>query len=248
MSHTVAARVKPAEADAPHTDPSTADRTITYPLLGGGFLAAPCPSWCTTDHSDDAEQGIIPGDLLHQGDEMSLPFELADGTTIKVLAVRIEQYPFAHDGESDRVHASLVPSDGDGESTGYLSAAELQAEIRRTSKHLLNLSHLAEQLAEARVEQHTAFHASRGREADGMWGGLSRDDVATMPVWYLLRVFRATVIEVDSPDETVLVEHLLANPDGTHTLNLDRRLTQIMREQSVRQLLANRLSGLRGTR
>ncbi|GAA3255885.1 DUF6907 domain-containing protein [Streptomyces lavendulae] len=234
----------PIEVDAPRTEPRTGDLTVTYPLLGGGFLAAPCPSWCTTDHSDDAEHGINPGDLLHQGDELALPFTLADGSTISVLAVRIEQYPYAHDGDSDRVHAALVPSADDGESTGYLSAAELQAEISRVSGHLQALRHLAEELAEARVEEHTAYFTSLGETPEGRWGSLTRDDVATMPIWYLLKVFRATIEEVDSPDRTI-VEHLLAHPDGTHTVKLDRRLTQIMREQSTRALLANRLQAAR---
>lgn len=227
------------------TDASTPDRTVTYPLLRGGFLAAPCPSWCTVDHSDDAEQGIHPGDLLHQGDEVALSFDLADGTSTRVLCVRIEQYPFANDGESDRPHASLVPADDDGESTGYLSAAELKAEIRRAETHLYKLRQLAERLAEARVEEHSAYYASLGRDSAGMWAGLSRDDVAAMPVWYLLKAFAVTVVEVDNPDKTILVEELTAHRDGSHTLHLDRALTQIMREQATRRLLANRLEGAR---
>ncbi|MFF3617712.1 DUF6907 domain-containing protein [Streptomyces sp. NPDC002467] len=245
MSNTVAARVKPAEGDAPQTAPQTNDRTITYPLVGGGFLAAPCPSWCTSDHSDDVERGIHPGELLHQGDEVALAFELPDGTSTRVLAVRIEQYPFAHDGESDRPHACLVPSEDDGECTGYLSAMDLNAEIRRAEKHLFQLRKLSERLAEAAVEEHAGRHqslAALDRKPNvGTWMSLRLDDVATMPVHYLLKAFAATVVEVDSPDEGALVEHLLAHPDGTHTLNLDRRLTQVMREQSTRQLLANRL-------
>ncbi|MFJ7207493.1 DUF6907 domain-containing protein [Streptomyces sp. NPDC098789] len=230
---------QPAAADRESLKPA-AGRTITYPLVGGGFLTAPCPSWCTVDHSDDAEHGIAPGELLHQGDKLSLPFELADGSTIEVLSVRIEQYPYAHDGESDRVHAALVPSEDDGEQTGYLSAAELQAEIQRTYAYLASLGRLAEQLAEARTEQHAAFYNARGLAVEGAWHGLSPDDVETMPLPYLLRVFRATVVGLDSPDET-LVNHLLAHPDGTHTVNVDRRLTSLMRERAIRQLLANRL-------
>ncbi|MEU4950005.1 DUF6907 domain-containing protein [Streptomyces lavendulae] len=235
------------------TEASPVDRMVTYPLIGGGFLAAQCPSWCTADHSDDAEHGIHPGDLLHQGDEVALTFDLQDGTKTRVLAVRIEQYPFAHDGASDRPHASLVPVDDDGESTGYLSAMELNEEIIRARRHLLELQKLSERLAEAAVEEHFGRHQSLAQlnrtfpmsGQAGTWMSLRHDDVATMPVHYLLKAFAATVVEVDSPDETVLVEHLLSHPDGTHTVNLDRRLTQIMREQSTRTLLANRLGQAR---
>ncbi|MEU6312360.1 hypothetical protein [Streptomyces sp. NPDC047014] len=245
MSNTVAARVKPAEADAPAAAPQTNDRTITIPLAGGGFMAVPCPSWCVLDHADDIERGLFPGELQHHGDKVSLPFTLADGTTIQLLCVRIEQWPYANDGDSDRPHAALVPSEGDGESTGYLTAAELHAEIRRVRSHLVKLGRLAERLAEARTEQHAAYYASRGMAPEGKWSGLVHDDVATMPVWYLLRVFEATVVEVDSPDPEVYVENAVVNADGSMTLNFDRRLTQFQREQSTRQLLANRLSSHR---
>ncbi|MFC8491202.1 DUF6907 domain-containing protein [Streptomyces sp. NPDC057235] len=212
------------------------DRTVTVPLHVGGFLTFECPAWCTASHSEDIERGIYnPSELSHDGAEVSV--ELADfsGETTQLLAASIRQYPFS--SEENRPYMALLPHAGNGESMGYLTAAEVNETIDRIEAHLVVLRKMSAQLAEATAEHHRQVSGGRS----GRWASLLSDDVKTMPVGYLLEVFGARVVEGDGVEGLATME-----PEGEgFVITLDRVLTQLMRETRVRRLLLQQIGGQR---
>lgn len=246
MSKTVPSSVKPSGGLVLPAIPSqpapvapATDRTLTYPLQSGGFLAVPCPAWCTKDHEQDLE-GIHPADLCHEGDQISLSYRTMEGEETTLLAARIAQYPFALGDGSERPHMELMPAADDGESLGYLSAVEVHREIRRLERHLVAMQELAEKLAEACADSHAAYHRSLtelGRKPAPTWVSLRAEDVETMPVHYLLEAFDASVVEVE-PDEVGIDGEISSVHPGDIVILLRRDLTQPLRERAVRRLLA----------
>ncbi|MER5312889.1 PE-PGRS family protein [Streptomyces sp. NPDC002773] len=215
---------------------SAEDRTITVPLRVGGFLTFECPEWCTSDHSEDIESGVYnPSELSHDGAEVSV--ELADfsGETTQILAASIRQYPFS--SEENRPYMAVLPHAGNGESMGYLTAAEVNETIARVEAHLVALREMSEKLAEATAEYHRQVSAGRSTR----WTSLLSDDVRTMPIGYLLEAFGARVVEGDGVEGLATME-----PEGDgFVITLDRVLTQLMRETRVRALLLQRIGGRR---
>ncbi|MEV5611526.1 hypothetical protein [Streptomyces sp. NPDC052225] len=214
------------------------DRTITYPLRNGSFLAHRCPDFCTADHESDLDGMLMPADLYHEGDAISLDFDTIEGSRQPVLVARIRQYPFAHDG-SEVPHMELVPEGDSGESTGCLSPVDFQAEIGRVQRHLAKLLHLNEQLAQARAEAHAEWMAAPGPNGRSRapWLSIDDDDVKTMPVDYLVRVFGVTVVEVD--DDSRRADHLaiVSGPFGDMTVSFLRSVPQVVREELLREEL-----------
>lgn len=254
MSKTVPSYVKPSGAPllpsiptqpAPVKAAPKADRTLTYPLHRGGFLAVACPSWCTKGHEDDLS-GIHPADLCHEGDEISLSYTTNEGEQATILAARITQFPFSNAGDgSEKPHMAFLPEKGTGETLGYQTAADVYREIRRLEKHLTALQGLAEQLAEAGAEDHAAYHEGLrelGRPVRDRAASLRAGDVETMPVHYLLDVFGAAVVEVE-PDEVGIDGEISSVHPGDIVILLRRDLTQPLRERAVRRLLGDVFRG-----
>ncbi|WP_069627138.1 DUF6907 domain-containing protein [Streptomyces niveus] len=251
MKNTVQKQVKastaPAVEPAPKPAPA-ADRHLTYPLIGGGFLSAVCPSWCTSDHESEL-QGMQPSDLCHEGDEISLSFTTQDGETDTILAARIQQYPFSTDDGSDKPHMALMADAGSGEILGYQTVSQVMQTIRATRNHLVELQGLAERLADATVEEHAAYHRSldeQGNGAGNRWLSLTNDEIRTMPIPYLLDVFAAGVIECDTDEVPIEGEVDSIHRDDI-VIRLPRILPQLMRERAVRNLLAAHAARYRAT-
>jgi hypothetical protein len=240
---TILAQPSVASTETPAVDDqrptiTTEPRTLTYQLYGGGSLRVPCPAWCTSDHESDLNGQLHPVDLCHEGDEIAISFTTGEGTTERILAARITQYPFCTEGDdSERPHMALMPVKGSGETLGYQSAGEVYAEIQRVRKHLLQLQQLTEQLAEARAEDHAAVHRGASRPT---WMSLRPDDVQTMPIQYVLKAFDAGVVDLE-PDEVGIDGEISSVYEGDIVILLRRDLPQPMREQAIRKLLLGKL-------
>ncbi|MFF3912704.1 DUF6907 domain-containing protein [Streptomyces sp. NPDC001852] len=204
-------------------------RTISYPLRTGGSLTSTCPSWCTTDHSDDVARGINPGDLLHQGDAVSLDYGV-DGVEQSILQARIAAWPFDADGETTP-YVELVPEGRTGVGRICTSPLELAEEIRRVRGHLRALEELADRLAEAQADDHARDH--RGDLTP--WTSLSHTDLLSMPIAYLLRVFGVTVQESAEIGDKVSV--VLGGEPGDMLLLVHPSLAQHVREDETRTAL-----------
>lgn len=239
MQDTVAVTPETFTAQEPATVP---DRTITYPLRNGSILAHACPDWCVVDHERDLDGLLMPEDLRHEGKAAALEFDTIEGSHEQVLDARIVQYPFAGDG-SEQPHMELMPEAGSGESTGFLSAAEFNAEIRRAQRHLTSLLHLSEQLAAARAVAHERWVASPELRTGSSqpWLSIDNGDIETMPVDYLLRVFGVKVVEVDDDSRPADQLAVLSGKPGAMTLSFKWCVPQVMREQLTRaELLKTR--------
>lgn len=211
-------------------------RTITYPIRGGGSLTHTCPTWCTSDHSDDVARGIDPDNLYHQGDAVSLDYH-ADGVSLTALVGRIAQWPF--DPEDGTPYIELTPEGGTGATLTYSNRLELAEEIRRVQGHLRDLLALGEQLSEARAETHAAH--TQGERAP--WLTLSRIDVQSLPIAYLLRVFGVTVVEEDMGAKVAVV---LGGEPGDMLMTVQPGLPQVQREDKARQALLSWYEGRTG--
>ncbi|MEU9258563.1 PE-PGRS family protein [Streptomyces sp. NPDC048212] len=213
---------EPCDADG---NPIVEDRSITYPLLAGGFLVDECPTWCTLDHADDIERGLAsPEDLVHEGDQLALTFPTSQRG---LLSASIRQWPHDtdHDG-SNLPHIALMPDADSGDDLGYLTPAALNTEIQRVRRHLVELQKLAEQVAALRADTH---------QRSG--GALEEDDILSMPLPYLLTVFGARVVEGD-PEGFGDVRHsFILGKEGDWQVLISRELTQCLREDLVRQTL-----------
>lgn len=226
---------------------ATSDRTISYPLRHGGLLVAQCPDWCVLDHESDLDGRLEPTDLCHEGAPVTLEFATVEGTTARLLDARIAQYPFAGDG-TERPYMALVPDANAGESSGWLSPGEFNSEIRRVEEHLAQLRALGVQLAEARADDHAQFTDHEWfRDGQGQpWLSIENDDIETMPVAYLLRVFGVTVVEVDADFRPADQLAVLSGPPGAMTLSFLRSVPQATRERLVRERLLESRGGRRG--
>lgn len=204
-------------------------RTISYPLKTGGSLTSTCPAWCTSDHSEDVARGITPGDLLHQGDAVSLDYGV-DGSEQSILQARIAAWPFDEDGETTP-YVELVPEGRTGVGRICASPLELSEEIRRVRGHLRALEELAEQLATAQADDHARDH--RGDLTP--WASLTRTDLLSMPIAYLLRVFGVTVQESEEIGAKVSV--VLGGEPGDMLLLVHPNVAQHVREDETRTAL-----------
>ncbi len=177
----------------------------------------------------------MPEDLRHEGKAAALEFDTIEGSHEQVLDARIVQYPFAGDG-SEQPHMELMPEAGSGGSTGYLSASEFNAEIRRAQRHLTSLLHLSEQLAAARAVAHEHWVASPALRTGSSqpWLSIDNGDIETMPVDYLLRVFGVKVVEVDDDSRPADQLAVLSGKPGAMTLSFKWCVPQVMREQLTR--------------
>ncbi|MFF2437937.1 DUF6907 domain-containing protein [Streptomyces sp. NPDC058107] len=209
------------------------DRTIAYPLRGGGILVEACPSWCVKDHADEIEHGIYAADLTHEGEEVSLGFTTTEGERDVVLAARITQWPHSDADGSEAPHMALLPVAGSGETLGYLTPDQVDTEIRRVEKHLQALRALNEQLVEARAadwDKHSAALET-----------LTTSDIEGMPIPALLQAFGLSVIEVgEMPHE---VQGFLDRTGEKPVVYLLRSLPQSARADVVRKLLVSIVEG-----
>ncbi|MFF4836554.1 DUF6907 domain-containing protein [Streptomyces sp. NPDC001315] len=212
----------PATEQASAVEP----RTITYPLKTGGSLTSTCPSWCTADHSDDVARGIDPADLSHQGDVVGLDYTV-DGLEQSVLQGRIVQWPF--DADDGRPYVELVPEGRTGAGVILSSPLELSEEIRRVRGHLRALEELADQLGEAQATDHAAN--TRGDLTP--WVSLTRTDLLSMPVAYLLKAFGVTVVETEDTGRQALVA--LHGDPGAMELRVKPDVPQHLREDETRR-------------
>lgn len=209
--------------------PAVEPRTISYPLRTGGFLTSTCPAWCTYDHSDDVARGIDPADLLHQGDAVSLDYGV-DGGEQSILQARIAAWPFDEDGDT-APYVELVPEGRTGAGRICDSPLELTEEIRRVRGHLRALEELAARLGEAQADDHARDH--RGDLTP--WASLSRTDLLSMPIAYLLRVFGVTVQESEKIGDKVSV--VLGGEPGDMLLLVHPSVPQHVREDETRTAL-----------
>ncbi|MEU2859930.1 hypothetical protein ABZ672_16325 [Streptomyces mirabilis] len=227
MSNTVAVTPETFTAQEPASVP---DRMVTYPLRKGGFLAAECPDWCTTDHSDDIEFGLTsPEDLQHMGDAINLGFGV-DGGRDTILEARMVQWPFAPEGES-APYIDLVPEASTGEGMTCYSRLELDEQIRRVRSHLGNLIRLGDQLAEAQAVD----HATRSQKSSVPWESLTRTDLLSLPIAYLLRAFGVTVVEVEDTGRKAVLA--LYGEPGAMELRVYPDVPQQLREDETRRAL-----------
>lgn len=236
MTTTVSTNVNPA------TEAPTANRTLTYPLLGGGIITATCPDWCTNSHENDLRAtGIDPSDIHHTSDEATLDFTLYGGERVGVLAAVIAQDPFSG-REISKPRIVFCPISGDEPvQEEYLTAHAFGEVIDQLQAHVDKLRRLQERLAQACADEHTRYYAwldkAGNTAAKGTWQGLRVDDVKSMPLPYLLGVFGAVVIE-DAPEDFTPTEAAYLNGyPGDLKIRLDRSLPQAAREAVVRDLL-----------
>ncbi|MFD3521655.1 DUF6907 domain-containing protein [Streptomyces sp. NPDC058653] len=249
VPNSIVAAVEAAEKPSPEiaepaTIPRPANRTLTYPLLGGGVLSAPCPSWCTADHESDVETGLYPAALQHTGDEISLDFTTEDGGTETILAARISQWPFDDECGDGKPHMELMPV-GPGESLGYQTVSQVRETIARVRAHLTKLERQVDLLADATAEEHTSYHRSLDElgniSPSPRWVSLTAEDLRSMPVSYLLAAFEAKVVEVETLPDGYWGR--LDRIDGQLEVKLLRSLTQAERASTVRNVLSDFAGG-----
>ncbi|MFE7648654.1 DUF6907 domain-containing protein [Streptomyces phaeoluteigriseus] len=213
--------------------PALSDRTVTYPLLGGGFVSVECPAWCADDHARDIEHGLAsPADLQHEGAPISLSFDAVDGERETILAARLVQWPFDADGDS-APYIDLTPEASTAESLICRNRIELDEQIRKVRVHLNALIRLGDQLAVAQADD----HAAHTQDAAEPWASLSRDDVQSMPIAYLLRVFRVQVVETEQIGRKAIVA--LYGQPGAMELRVLPDVPQMLREDQARHALLN---------
>ncbi|MFF2511702.1 DUF6907 domain-containing protein [Streptomyces sp. NPDC058086] len=225
MQDTVAVTPETFTAQEPASVP---DRMVTYPLRAGGFIATECPTWCTTDHSDDIESGIAPVDLLHQGDKVHLGYGI-DGLKQSILEARIQQYPF--DDDQPHPYVEFVPEGGTGVALYCHDRLELDEQIRRVRAHLDDLIRLGDRLAEAQAVD----HATQSRDSATPWALLDRTDLQSLPIAYLLRVFGVTVVEVEDTGRKALLA--LYGEPGAMEIRVYPDVPQHLREDETRRAL-----------
>ncbi|MEU3835608.1 DUF6907 domain-containing protein [Streptomyces microflavus] len=221
------APVTPPATEPTPTVPVVEPQPITYVLSTGGVLVETCPSWCVLDHADDIE-GIYAEDLVHEGAEIQLRTNTIEGSRVSILAARITQWPHSTDGNgSEAPYMALRPEASMGESLGYSTPEDVEAEIARTEAHLRDLRDLNARLVDARAE-YDRRQALRPEN-------LTVDDVRTLPVAVLLKAFGLKVFEVGGMPDNTLV--WLDRGGDQPAFYMDRSLTQADRETAVRQCL-----------
>lgn len=207
-----------------HAEP----RTLTYPIKSGGSITQTCPSWCTYDHSDDVALGIEPGNLYHHGDKTSLGYH-ADGVDLSILDARLVQWPF--DSGEDAPYVELAPEGSTGVSLQLADPLMVNEQIRKVRGHLRALEELGDQLAQAQAD----YHARRTSRAKEPWNSLTRTDLQTMPIAYLLKVFGVTVVE--SEEIGPKVSMVLGGEPGDMLLMVQPDMPQHAREDETRAAL-----------
>jgi len=227
MSNETIANASTEQAPAAVEEP----RTITYPIKTGGSLTSTCPAWCTADHTQDVAAGLTePGNLFHQGDAVSLSYEAQGVVEQRILEARIGQWPFS---EYDRApYVELVPESRTGVGLLLSSRLELDDEIRKVRAHLNALIELGDQLAQAQADDHNRHT----HDCATAWQSLSRTDLQSLPIGYLLKVFGVTVVETEDTGRKA-VAALYGEP-GAMELRIKPEMSQYMREDQARgQLL-----------
>jgi hypothetical protein len=213
--------------------PAVEPQTLTYPLKSGGSITVSCPDWCADDHARDIEMGLShPSDLQHEGAPISLSFDDVDGERETILAARLVQWPFSTDGDT-APYIDLTPEASTAESLICRNRLELDDQIRRVRAHLNELIRLGDRLAEAQADDHARLVAARG--TDKPWLSLSRDDLRTMPIAYLLRAFGVRVVETEDIGRKAVVA--LYGEPGAMELRVLPDLSQHLREDQTRQAL-----------
>ncbi|EGE43166.1 hypothetical protein GTY83_19020 [Streptomyces sp. SID4928] len=207
--------------------PNAEPQPITYALRTGGVLVETCPSWCVLDHASDIE-GIYAEDLVHEGAEIQLRTNTIEGSRVSILAAQIMQWPFSTDGNgSEAPYMALRPEASMGESLGYSTPEDVEAEIRRAEAHLGALRALNARLVDARAE----YEHRRGLRPEN----LTADDVRSLPVPVLLRAFGLKVVEFGEMPHGVQV--WLDRTGSEPAVYLLRSLPQSARESLVRECL-----------
>ncbi|MCX4573102.1 hypothetical protein OHB41_07865 [Streptomyces sp. NBC_01571] len=231
MANHAIAQHAAALAGIPTQKPAAeSDRTVTYRLRSGGFLAHACPAWCTFDHSDEAEVGLTsPEDLQHMGDAINLGFDV-DGGRDTILEARLVQWPFAPEGDS-APHIDFVPEASTGESMICRSRLELNDQIRRVRAHLGALVRLGDRLSDAQA----ADHATNTQFAHEPWLSLGSDELATLPIAYLLKVFGITVVETEDTGRRAVLA--LYGEPGAMEVRVYPDVSQQLREDETRRAL-----------
>lgn len=207
---------------------STPDRTITYPLKGGGSITVGCPTWCTTDHADDVAKGIHPTDLLHQGKQIGLDYA-PDGVEVSILQARIVQWPFSDDMDSVP-HIEFTPEASTAASVYVNNRLDLDDEIRKVRAHLNALIKLGEELSEAQAATHKALYPN-----DMPWASLGKTDLQTMPIGYLLEAFGVTVIDTEDTGRAAVLA--LYGEPGAMEMHVLPDLSHQLREDQARLAL-----------
>lgn len=225
MTNTVAVTPATFTGQEPATVP---DRTITYPLKSGGFLAVICPDWCTYDHSDDIERGINPDDLFHQGDKIGLEYT-ADGVELSILEARIAQWPF--DPDEGSPYIEFIPEGRTAASVHLSNPLQVSEEIRKVRAQLRALEELADKLSEAQADD----HALNTRHTDTPWASLTHTDLLSMPIAYLIRIFGIKVVETEDIGRKAVVA--LYGEPGAMELRMLPDLPQQLREDETRRRL-----------
>lgn len=214
-------------ASTPQAPAVEEPRTITYPLKTGGTLTSTCPSWCTTDHTDDVACGIHPADLQHQGDAIALDYN-ADGVNKSVLQARIGQYPFSGDPDEAAPYVELTPEGSTAASVYLFNRLQLHDEIRKVRAYLRELLELGDHLAQAQAEDYDRNMLDASRT----WRVLGRADVQSLPIGWLLRVFGVTVVETEDTDRVAL-----SGVPGAMELRVHPAIPQQLREDEGRRCL-----------
>lgn len=136
------ADARPDAADAPQV------RTVTVRLLDtpGASLTVPCPAWCATDHSDDADRGTYAEDFAHRGEETSLDIDGAG-----LVVTELTQYPFSRDMRLPTMTMwPVLDFASNGET--YLDGAGLRSVAARLREHAATLDVQAATLDRLRGE------------------------------------------------------------------------------------------------
>lgn len=220
-------------------EPASVPRTISYPLKNGGSLTSTCPSWCTTDHTEDVVVGLVePGELFHQGDAVRLEYTAQGVVEQGILEARIGQWPLSEDDA--KPYVELVPESRTGVGLLLSSRIELDEEIRRVRAHLNALIELGDQLAEAQAVD----HATRSQKSSVPWESLTRTDLLSLPIAYLLRAFGVTVVEMEDTGRKAVLA--LYGEPGAMEIRVYPDVPQQLREDETRRALLGWYDAKRG--
>ncbi|MER5384475.1 hypothetical protein ABT040_30150 [Streptomyces sp. NPDC002688] len=128
-------------ADAPQAN---APRVVTVRLLDtpGATLTVTCPTWCVSEHRDEAEHGTFAVDFTHYGRDSAVS---VDGVE-PILSARIAQSPFTSKGPEPVVMTWPEA----GATNGQLSPDEVYALADQLRAYADTLDELAVDLDVAR--------------------------------------------------------------------------------------------------
>lgn len=174
-----------------------------------------CPVWCVTDH---AERVTFVEDISHSGRPATLSITTLHPARIP-LAVSLSWWPALGSGDDEPKLA--VDLDSEVEVYGRTAAMAMADQLVAFAADV------------RRLAQVLPADAPRRDEADeaGGWESLTRDDIASRPIAFLVKAFGMDVVETDV--DTVA----LYGEPGSMQLHVLPDVPQCLREDLARRAL-----------